>query len=183
MVAEKALIFLMSMTKPVEGPLDVFLAFFFFLSYRQNCPNYFSNCTLRRKYSSPKGLAFYMLQIWLHLLYWKSVEFQTHASIPGVHPPIGNEWSSGSSTFTSAKKGKAGAGQWTGNRKLVMGRKSNPKGMWKWRWPLWAVSHFLGNGNIIWKPGILVLLINQILTDFRYYCFQISKSTGQGKPH
>lgn len=29
-MAEKAPIFLMSMTKPVEDPLDVFLAFFFF---------------------------------------------------------------------------------------------------------------------------------------------------------
>lgn len=67
-------------------------------------------------------------------------------------PPIGNVWDNGFSTFMSAKKGKAGAGQWTGNRKLVIGRKSNPKGMWKWRWSLWAVSHFLGNGNIIWKP-------------------------------
>lgn len=74
--------------KACWGPFGCFSClffFFYFLSYRQNCPNYFSNCTLRRDYSSPKGLAFYMLQTWLHLLHWKNVKFQTHASIPGVH--------------------------------------------------------------------------------------------------
>lgn len=188
MVAKKAPIFLMSMTKPVEDPLDVFLAFFFFFYflslYRQNCPNYFSNCTLGRDYSSPKGLAFYMLQTWIHLLHWKSVKFQTHASIPGVHSAHRKCVRQWLLNLHVCQKGQGRGRTVNWKQEAGDGAKIKSKGYVKMKMATCGLSPIsLGMETLYGNPGILVLLINQILTDFRYYCFQISKSTGQGKPY